>query len=723
MARMILKWRYIKASTPKHGEHLVKYIATREGVEKCDESWKHQNATVEQQRLIARLLRDFPEAKDSFEYQDYFESKTKYSASEFISRTIDENVDLINRKENYVGYIAMRPRVEKLGSHGLFSQDDTPINLSEVSKTVAEHQGLVWTTVISLRREDAERLGYDNAKAWRDMLRSQADKLAGSMGIPLADLRWYAAFHNEGNHPHIHLMSYSVGKEPYMTERGLVKMKANYAHEIFKQDLYHIYCEQTTYRDELKHVSKEQIASIIEAINRGAYENETVELMLRQLADELFDYSDKKVYGYLPKFCKNLVNGIVDELAKDERIAKLYDLWYGQKENILKTYTQTMPDRIPLSQNEEFKSIRNAIVTEAFNLALGLDVVEEPEEENIPDRDPTEDEVESVTDEDQEPKNKWELYRRAKKLLDEDSEDYDPNRAVECLIDSANQHNPVAKYLLGKLFLKGEYIPKNVDYALRWLEEAAEDGNPYAEYLLGKTLLKGEDTEQDAKRAEDLLRRSADQGNRYAAYTLGKALLDGDVLPQDIPEAIRLLKESADSGFSQAQYVLGKLLYCGELTDQDIPKALEYLEKASTQKNPYAAYLAGKIRLTEDAHKDIAKAIRHFEIAAEGGNDYAEYQLGKLYLYGKDIPQDYDKAIEYLTASAKHGSKYAEHLLHNIKNNRNWSAGMGVFRLFHHLGRLLQNQLNDDRGGAGGVDRKLRRQINEKKQAQGLKLG
>lgn len=720
MARMILKWRYIKAGTPKHGEHLVKYIATREGVEKCDESWKYQNATVEQQRLIWQLLRDFPEAKDSFEYQDYCESKTKYNASEFISRVIDENIDLIGRKENYVSYIAMRPRVEKLGSHGLFSQDDTPINLSEVSKTVAEHQGLVWTTVISLRREDAERLGYDNAKAWRDMLRSQADKLAGSMGIPLADLRWYAAFHNEGNHPHIHLISYSVGKEPYMTERGLVKMKANYAHEIFKQDLYHIYREQTAHRDELKRVSKEEIAAIVDAINGGGYENETVELMLRRLAEELSDYSGKKVYGYLPKSCKNLVNGIVDELAKDERIAKLYGLWYEQKENVIKTYTQTMPERIPLSQNEEFKSIRNAVVSEAFRIALDEDIVEEPEEESIPDREPTEDEVEQ--DEDWMPKNKWELYRRAKELLDVESDAYDPQKAVELLIESAKQDNTVAKYLLGKLFLKGEHIPKNVDYALRWLEEAVEDGNPFAEYLLGKTLLKGEDIEQDVDRAEDLFRRSISQGNRYAAYTLGKALLDGDILPQEIPEAMRLLKMSADKNFPQAQYVFGKLLYRGELTEQDIPKALEYLENASSQKNPYAAYLAGKIRLTEEAHKDIAKAIRHFEIAAEGGNNYAEYQLGKLYLYGKDIPQDYDKAIEYLNASAEHGNEYAKQLLHLVRTNTHYAAGMGVFRLFRHMGKILENNIRDDKTG-GGIDKKLRRQINEKKQAQGLKLG
>ncbi len=383
MAKMILKWRYIKSGSPKHGEHLVKYIATREGVEKCDESWKTQNATVEQQRLIAELLRDFPDAKNSFEYQDYLESQTKFAASELISRTIDENIDLIGRKENYVGYIAMRPRVEKQGTHGLFSQDDTPIHLSEVSKTVAEHDGVVWTTILSLRREDAERLGYDNAKAWRDMLRSQADKLAESMGIPLADLRWYAAFHNEGNHPHVHLVSYSVGKEPYMTERGLMRMKANYANEIFKQDLYHIYREQTARRDELRKVGKEQIAAIIETINRGVYDNETVELMLKRLADELSHYDGKKVYGYLPKTAKNLVNGIVDELAKDERIAKLYDLWYEQRENVLKTYASEMPERIPLSQNDEFKSIRNAVVTEAMNIVLGINAEDELTEDTV----------------------------------------------------------------------------------------------------------------------------------------------------------------------------------------------------------------------------------------------------------------------------------------------------------------------------------------------------
>ena len=368
MARFILKWRYIRSGSPKHNQNLVKYIATREGVEKCDESWKHQPATQEQQRLIKELIDDFPDAVQSFEYQDYTSSPTKSTASEFINRTIEENVDLIGKKEHYVGYIAMRPRVEKQGAHGLFTQNDEVINLSEVAKTVAEHEGAVWTTILSLRREDAERLGYDNAKAWRDMLRGQADKLAKAMGIPLVDLRWYGAFHNEGSHPHLHLISYSVGKEPYMTEQGLLRFKSDFAGEIFKHDLYYIYQDQTAHRDELRRTGREKMADIVKQINNGAYDNEIVKMLLRELVQELDQFKGKMVYGYMPKKVKNLIDGIVDELARDERIAELYSLWYEQKENVVRTYQDTMPQRIPLSQNKEFKTIKNAVIQEALNI-------------------------------------------------------------------------------------------------------------------------------------------------------------------------------------------------------------------------------------------------------------------------------------------------------------------------------------------------------------------
>lgn len=212
--------------------------------------------------------------------------------------------------------------------------------------------------------------------------------------------------------------------------------------------------------------------------------------------------------------------------------------------------------------------------------------------------------------------------------------------------------------------------------------------------------------------------------NRYASYTLGKTLLDGELLLQNIPEAIRLLTDSADKGFAAGQYQMGKLLYRGEVVPQDVSRAIEYLERSAEQKNPYAAYLAGKLRLTEAELKDVLRAIRDFEIAAENGNDYAEYQLGKIYLYGKEVERDYEKAIAYLSSAAEHGNQYAEQLLHSIQSNRNWSAALGSIRLLHHLSRMIQNQLDDEKKGkAGVIDRKLKRKIDEKKQAHGLKQG
>ncbi len=369
MAKLILKWRYFKSGTPRHGEHYVKYIATREGVEKCDESWKYEPPTDQQLRLIKDILKDFPQSKDCFEYQDYTNTPTKASASEFISRALEDHMDMIGKKENYVAYIARRPRVEREGSHGLFTQTDQSINLSEVARTVAQHEGNVFTMVVSLRREDAERLGYDHAKAWRDMLRSQAPAIAKEMKIPLKDLRWYAAFHNEGYHPHIHLVAYSVGDDPYMTKQGLNNLKAAFGRVIFKNDLYETYAHQTEYRDNLRDEARDHIQQLVADLNGGIVGNETVERLLRELAKELQGYKGKRVYGYLPKHARNLINAIIDEMEKDPRIAELYNLWYQQKENITGIYQDTPPPRVPLSKNKEFHPIRNAVLKEAFFLS------------------------------------------------------------------------------------------------------------------------------------------------------------------------------------------------------------------------------------------------------------------------------------------------------------------------------------------------------------------
>lgn len=728
MAKLITKFKYLKPNDRNSIGTYAKYIATREGVDKIDQSFKLAPASAKQKKLIKQMLADFPDSKNSLEYEDYLKESNVGNASEFITRTIEDNAYEVMQAKTYADYIATRPRAQRFGTHGLFTDDGLQIKLNEVSEDLNQYGGNVWTVIISLRREDAERLGFNTGERWRDMLRSQTSLISKNFHIPMQNLKWYAAFHNESHHPHVHLMVYSTEeKQAYLSKQGVMNLRSAFAKDIFAQDLLCVYKKQTEYRDELKSNSKDLIAEIISKINNGIYDNPKVEEMLLHLADRLSRTSGKKVYGYLKADVKAIIDSVVDEIASDERISALYELWYEQRESVIKPYTDELPERVPLSQNKEFKSIKNAVIVEAMNIVTDRIFVEEDEIENEqPESDSrlSDEETEPTLTDKEKTSLMWQYYKSAKDLLNRDNENYDPNTAVEFLIDSAKLGCGVAKYRLGKMFLRGENVQKNVDYALRWLEESVSEGNPFSEYLLGKTYLKGEDIEWDLIRAEDLLRKSSAHGNKYAKYTLGKACLDGELFMQNIPEAIKLITESAGKNFAPAQYLLGKLLYKGEIMPQDLEKAIECLEKAAEQKNPYAAYLAGKIRLTENTVKDIPKAIYNFEIAAENGSDFAEYMLGKMYLYGKEVECDYDRAIVYLTASAEHGNQYAQQLLHSIKANRNWSATLGSLRLFGQISRIIQNRLEDERRGKQiSIDRKLRRKIEEKKQAHGLQQG
>lgn len=388
MAKVILKWRYIKPGTKKHNSNLVKYIAQRQNVDKIDDTWQALPVSQFQRELIKQILKDFSEAADSHEYQDYLAQPCKGTASEFISRAIEDNFDRIGKRKNYVRYIAHRPGAERFGTHGLFTDANIPINLNAVAGEVAEHKGILMTEVLSIRREDAVRLGFDKGEVWRDMLRSQTTAMAQAMNIPLEDLRWYAAFHDESHHPHCHIIAYSVGKKPYMSQQDLIKLKESFAHEIFKQDLLTTYQEQTVQRNLLKEEAQDLVREIVRAINTGTYENVRLESMLRELSIQLHKAKGKKVYGYLPQTARNLVNNIVDELAKDERLSQLYSLWYDQRDAVIRTYQDKMPDRLPLSQNETFRSIKNTVIQEAINLSAeapamdtAVDLPEEPTEE------------------------------------------------------------------------------------------------------------------------------------------------------------------------------------------------------------------------------------------------------------------------------------------------------------------------------------------------------
>ena len=684
MARLIVKWRYIKPGAPKQGEHYVDYIATREGVEIEGEKWKDEPATKEQEKLVNRLIDDFPDCKDSFEYQDFLSAKTKYTATAFIDKAIEENVDRIGKKENYIGYIAMRPRVEKSGTHGLFSYSDEPIKLSKVAKEVGNHDGVVWTTVISLKREDAEKLGYDNLSAWKILLRAKSQDLANAMGVPVTDMKWYAAFHNESGHPHVHLVSYSTGKEPYMTRKGLEKLKAAYAHEIFKNDLYEIYEKQTEYRAELRIESKEKIAEIIRRINGKKYENETLELMLKTLAEKLQKHKGKKVYGYLPKDVKNLVNGVIDELMRDNDLQRLYELWYEQRENVLKTYRDKMPERLPLSANEEFRSVRNVVITEVLNISFSdMPTVDETPAE------PTDREIEKSEKKPRKDyKTAWQFYDWAKACMDKDGKNYNPEFAVKLFTEAANGGITVAKYKLGKMFLNGDGVEKDMQKAVEWLKQAAAEENEFAEYALGRLYLQGKNVGKDTITAEKYLLKSATRGNKYAIYLLGKEYLSGENFEKDSENAEKYLLKAAEHGNKFAEYVLGKEYLRGENFPKDVQKAIDYLKRA-----------------------------------AEKGLNFAEYELGKIYLFGNDIPKDTETALEYLKSAAASGNEYAQALLLQRELFQKQSINLAIGRLFAYLVKALQEKTEAEFDvKIARTDRKLRRRIAEKKQAQGLKL-
>ena len=496
MARLILKSPYLKPGGKKSPGGYLKYIATREGVEMAEDTSRHLPATAEQQKQIAKLLKQYKDGNDSHEYQDYLDNPTRGNASAFINSVLELHGDAPQR-DVYLKYIDECP-----GSNGLFTDEGVPIVLSQVQQKINDHPGNIWTHIISLRREDAERLGYDTPDAWMHLLRSQRNMIAQQMKIRPENFRWYAAFHNEGHHPHVHMMAYSiVPNEAYLTTKGIETIKSNLAQEIFRQDLLQIYQKQSDLRDELRQESRDRITEIVDEINHGSFDNPQMQMMLVQLADRLANAKGKKQYGYLNAGTKKLVDAIVAELAGDSRIKELYSLWYEQREDVLRTYTNKMPDRIPLEQEKEFKPIRNAVVQAALQLQL-------PQEE-LPLSDPVPPRVDFVDD-------GSDVYPKAAESLREPEVEPDPE-VRQFLHDAAIRGSVDAVYGVGK-----QYLKTDIQKAVSMFELAAEQGNSYAEYQLGKIYCFGHGVPQNLEVGMERLKASASHGNEYAAALLEK---------------------------------------------------------------------------------------------------------------------------------------------------------------------------------------------------------
>ncbi len=562
MAKLVTKFRYLKPGARYSRGGYAKYIATREGVEKLDASQKFAPATAKQQQLIQRLLKDFPDSREMLEYEDYLQSQTKGAASEFISRAIEDNAAQCLTSTTYADYIATRPRAERFGSHGLFTDDSVQVNLDKVSADLNKYGGNVYTIIISLRREDAERLGFDTGSRWRDMLRTQTQALAENLKIPMEHLKWFAAFHNESHHPHVHLLAYSdLENEGYLTKKGVHNLRSEFAKDIFAQDLHCIYEQQTEYRDKLREQSREKVTELVEQINSGLIADPRLKQMLVELAQRLKRHKGKKVYGYLSAGTKKLVDNIVDLLGRDSRIAELYGLWYRQRDEIFKTYSGNPSERLPLSQNPEFKPIRNAVV----KAALGIDY----HEESVVER--SEPDTQDYFSHEQGTPNFWwtEKYKRARQYLYGSADSApNPSKAIELLQSEAAKGNGLAMYDLGLMARNGFGCAEDSELAQErfrkalaafMAEESRSKKPDYWQYRIGKMYAMGYGAEQDYRKAAGWYEKAVDEDNPFAAYALGCMYRRGQGVERDDKRATAYFQAAAAHGNEYAKRLLESL--------------------------------------------------------------------------------------------------------------------------------------------------------------------
>lgn len=739
MPRLILKSPYLKPNQNKHLRNYVRYMATREGVMLPKSEKDLRPVLKTQDKILRELLQKYPDVKDLFEYEDYRSAPNRENAHDLIMAALEAHPELLQERKGYISYMANRPGVEKIVGHGLLSVGDSQPDIAKVQEELSEYPGNVWTHIVSLRREDAARLGYDSVETWKGLLTRNAMQIAAAMQISPEHFRWYAAFHNESHHPHAHMIAWSTDpKEAYLTTKGIGKIKAQLAQDIFQNDLLEIYTAQTKTRDELRQESREKLQTAYAQIEQGSFSDPILEELLARLSHKLKHTKGKKVYGYLPKDTKKLVDAVVDRLTADPRIAALYDVWYERRFEVLRTYTDTLPEKIPLSQNKDFKPIRNAVVEIAMEMA-GADLLEaDLPEAGLPDGEIT------APVEKRQSGNWWTReYKSARACLyGTAATEPDLPRAYTLVLEEAERGNPLVQHDLGVMLLKGMGCEKDETQAQEWFQKALggfqneESHSPkkgYWQYRIGKMYAMGYGTEQDYLTAADWYERALTEQNPFAAYALGSLYHRGQGVEQNEERAFELFlmaaeheqtpnayamyevakmyhagigttadEERSQQWYGEAYqafqsivqdrpddrllYRLGYLSLNGLGTERDKDTAFDYFRKAANLKNEDAVFALGKLYLDpECASFDPTQGIACLKKAAEEfHNSNAAYLLGKVYYKGEFVPKDITAALPYLFQAANAQNPYALYLLGKL-----YAYGDGVDQNLEYAKTML----------------------------------
>lgn len=637
MPRIIVTSRYIKPNAHKKFGNYIKYIATREGVEK-----------------------PIPKQK--------------------VNRELD--------REIFMNYLDSRPN-----SHGLFSETDKPLVLDRVAKEVANHEGAIWTHIVSLKREDAERMGYIDLEHWRDLVRRHISDIAVAQKITPENIRWYAAFHNKESNPHVHIVVYSDDShEGYLTSNGIDKIRSAFANDIYKDEFQNLYQQQTAVRDKLRSEAESVMRNLLSELNNSNEYAPQLEQLVLKLQSQLRNSKGKKVYGYLQPNVKKTVDQIAAELAKNPVLKKMYDEWCSLEQQKYETYTSAVQKFPPLEENKVFKPIKNAVIRAVLEMDFSTEMFAEYGEDVF---DETESDGHSYI--------KW--TAEYKSACTELYKNHNIVKAFELFRAEAEKGNVLALHDLGKMYRNGLSGEENIPKALQCFEKA----------LQGFLTL-----EPTAKRLRD-----------YLQYRIGKMYALGYGTEQDYAKAIAWLEKSAAAGNKFAQYSLGSLYYYGYGVSQSYEKAFEYYKLSADPDNAYACYETAKMlrdgigieKNTEQTEVYFQKAYNGFQkIADENPDDKILYRIGVMTFSGTGCNVDRELGIEYIKRSAELGNECAQAFLENMDRYNLTAAQNAVMSMLLSFGRLISDDYNRSLHGQRlRTEHKLKAAIRRKKQALGLK--
>ena len=612
MTKIIVTSRYIKPNAHKKFGNYIKYIATREGVEKP--ALKQENKQLD--------------------------------------------------REIFMNYLDSRPN-----SHGLFSEKDKPIVLDKAAKEVANHNGAIWTHIVSLKREDAERMGYIDLEHWRDLVRRHASDIAAAQKISDNNFRWYAAFHNKETNPHVHIVVYSAdGKQGYLTKEGIEKIRSTFANDIYRDELSNLYQQQTMVRDKLRSEAENVMTDLLSELQNDIDFDPQLEQLVLKLQSQLKNSKGKKVYGYLQPNVKKTVDQIVAVLAQNPVLKKMYEQWCELERQKYETYTSAVPKLPPLEENKVFKAIKNAVIKAVSDMEIAVPKIETemlPDDEEIIFRDDLKDEEKQNIVSEKYHMNWCGDYKIACECL----ADKQYKKAFDLFQAEAQKNNVIAIYSIAKMYHKG----------LLGRENAAKAQEYFAEMLKGFLSLEP----------------SAGKMQPYIWYQLGRLYNFGYGTEKNYFEAFKWYKKAADKGNAYACYETAQMLQDGIGTENSLEQAEFYFK---------------------NAYKGFCKTQR------ENFDDKILYRLGVMTLKGLGCEADRDRGIEYIKQSAELGNEYAKIFLENTDRYNATEIKNAVISMLFFFGRLISDDYNRSlRQQNMRTEHKLKAAMHRKKQALGIK--